>query len=175
MLETWKGEPSDYQIVPYEEPGRSNDCSEQLKTHKIVLAFFAVDTGAAAFAVFCFDKQNMTGGVLNPRTYDYINLAASSAFLLLTAIRPGIKLRDPKEAGVRSYEFSMAAMAVQIVIYSVAFFNTQEQTDFNRSLMYGFSLAMVSAAFSIAGVKHCRAKPSDEKPIPRIRTDYSDV
>ncbi len=153
LLKCCKRGPFDYQPIPY-EPNRSNACKEQMKTHKIVLAIIATDVGEVALVLFCFNKKGMTGDVLNPKVYDYINLAISSAFLLRSVMHPSRKLQDPRDAGVCSHEFLMAAVAMEIIIYSAAFFNTQELSDFNRNMMYGFSIGMVSASFLMAACKN---------------------
>jgi hypothetical protein len=128
-----------------------------------MIAFLAVDVGAGALALFCFDKQGKTGGVLNSRVYDCINLAVSGAFLLRSVVRSNIRLQDPREAGICSYEFLTTVMLVQTVIYGVVFFNTQDQTDFGRSLSYGFSLGMVSVSILLAALKHCKASDSPRR------------
>ncbi len=142
----------------------SNACKEELKTHKIVLSIISVNVGEAVLAIFCFDKKGATGGMLNPRVYDYINLSVAGALLASTLLRSNVKFQDPREKGVCSYEFFMVAMVVQTVMYGIVFFQTQDQTDFDRKLIYGASLAMVSTSILLTALKHCKASTPLRRP-----------
>ena len=110
---------SDYQLVPH-EPAALNLSEESMKTHKVALAFLLAHVAIFSLAVLCLDHPDLTGGILNYKAYDAINLTISSVFFVYTCRYYNA---SPRETGrICGYEFFASVMPMQILVSFTAIF-----------------------------------------------------